>query len=387
MNTLITASLNAGDVHLLFGFPRELVTPYEGKVVQWVVDYTARYGSPPTLERLESEFGSFIPLESEDPLGDIYDRTLTKKRNIFVREYMTTIQDELKSGVDPLPHIEELHRAIAGGQSDVTRYTTYDRSAYFRRPTTFPYGIPQIDQYTGGIAKGDLVYLIGRLGTGKTTFAIWMLTKWLQTGKRILMVSNENRADDVVAKIDSYIGGFNPLKKRTLGWTESDKGRIETVSFIASHMEGDVFIPNRPVQDVKEVTNLIHSHSPDLVIVDGIYLVQGIKADSHWEKITSISRELKRIAEGEGLPILGIHQANRNSIGKRIEVEHVAYADALAQDADLLMAINPEDDDSLFVESIKNRWGKKNFGFFMRFFFDTMQVKVLDAKTSVKESE
>jgi predicted ATP-dependent serine protease len=388
MNALVTASLAMGDVHLLFSFPRELVSNYERKILTWIVDYTSRYGAPPTVERVETQFPSFTSVKSKDPLGDIYDQTLVRKRNVFVREYLTTIQEELKSGVDPLPHIEELHRAIAGGNGDVTKYTTYDRTAYHRTPTTFPYGIPQIDQYTGGIAQGDLVYLIGRLGTGKTTFAIWMLTKWLQAGKRILMVSNENRADDVVAKIDSYIGGFNPLKKRTLGWTPEDVARIETVSFIARHMEGEVYIPNRPVSDVSEVRSLIYSNRPDLVIIDGIYLMRGASGDSHWEKITSISRELKQVAEGEGLPVMGIHQANRNAIGRRIEVEHVAYADALAQDADLLLAINPEEEgDSLFVESIKNRWGKKNFGFFMRFFFDSMTVKVMDAKYATEEEE
>lgn len=385
MNTLITKSLETDDLHLLFQFPKELVTSYELKVVNWVVDYTARYGSPPTMERLQEEFLSFVAIESKDPLGDIYDRTLVRKRNIFVREYMTSIQDELKKGIDPLPHVQELHRAIAGGQGDVTRYTRFDRTSYYRRPDTFPYGIAQIDQFTGGVSKGDLIYIIGRLGTGKTTFAIWLLTKWLQAGKRILMVSNENRAGDVVAKIDSYIGGFNPLKKRTLGWTESDMARIETVSFMASHMEGEVFIPNRPVQDVKEVRSLIYSHRPDLVIIDGIYLMQGASGDNHWEKITHISRDLKQTAEGEGIPVMGIHQASRNAVGRRVEVEHVAYADALAQDCDLLLAVNPEEDGSVFIEALKNRWGAGNWGFYLRFFFETMTCKVLDTKIATKE--
>ena len=385
MNALITMSLQSADVHLLFQFPKELVSKYELKVIDWVVGYTTRYGAPPSVPRLEEEFTSFVAVESTDPLGDIYDRALTRKRNQFVREYMTSIQDELKKGVDPLPHIQELHRAIAGGQGDVTRYTTYDRTAYHRKPTAFPYGIGQLDQHTGGVAAGDLIYLIGRLGTGKTTFAVWLLSRWLQAGKRILMVSNENRADDVVAKIDSYIGGFNPLKKRTMGWSDSDISRIETVSFIARHLKGDVFIPNKPVQDVKEIRSLIYSHRPDLLMVDGIYLMKGVGGDSHWEKITSISRDLKQIAEGEGIPVVGIHQANRNAIGRRIEVEHVAYADALAQDADLMLGINPEEDGSIFIEAMKNRWGKGDFGFFIRFFFDSMTVKVLDAKIAARE--
>lgn len=387
MNRLITSSLKLSDVHLLFSFPKELMSKHERTVVEWITNYTSHYGCPPSMERVEKEFSAFISIESTDPLADIYDTTLIRKRNIFVREYLTSIQKELKSGEDPLPHIEELHRVCSTGSSNLVRYSTYDRTAYWRKPTAFPYGIPQIDSHTGGIANGDLVYLIGRLGIGKTTVTIWFLNKWLQAGKRILMISNENRADDVVAKIDSYIGGFNPLKKRTADWSEADLSRLETVRFIATHLPGDVYIPARPVQDVKEVRSLIYANRPDLVIIDGIYLMQGASGTSHWEKITSVSRELKQVAEGEGLPVVGVHQASRNAVGKRVEIEHVAYADALAQDADVMFGINQEEDGSIFVEAIKNRWGKGDWGFFLRFFFDTMTVKVLDAKTAMTEVE
>lgn len=385
MNKLITKSLEDAEVHLLLGFPKSLMNPKEQKVVEWIEGYIARYGSPPSIERLSDEFGSFVAVRTSDPLGDVYDQTLVRKRNRFAREYLVGIQEELKGGADPLPYLDELLKTVREGGSDVTRYTTYDRSAYLRKPTSYPYGIPQIDQHTGGISAGDLIYLIGRLGTGKTTFALWVLTRWLQAGRRVLMVSNENRADDVIAKIDSYVGGFNPLKKRTMDWTEDDKHRLQTVSFIAKHSEGEVFIPNRPVQDVKEVQHLIYNYRPDIVVVDGIYLMSGASGDSHWEKITAISRALKQLAEGEGLPILGIHQANRNAIGKRIDVEHIAYADALAQDADLLLAINPEDDGSVFIEAIKNRWGSEHWGFFIKFYFETMTAKILDARLAPKE--
>lgn len=385
MNALVTESLKRGDVHLLFNFPKELMSKSEVKVVDWVIAYTSRYGQPPTEARLRENFDSFVPIYSDDPLADIYDTTLIQLRNHYVRAYLTQVQDDLKKGADPFPYIDHLHQVTRGGSSDVTHYTKYDRTAYYRRPTAYPYEIAEIDKHTGGMAKGDLIYLIGRLGTGKTTFALWMLSKGLQKGRRFLMVSNENRADDIVAKIDSYIGGFNPLKKRTQEWSSSDLNKLKTVNYIASHMEGEVFIPNRPVENMKELRSLIYTHKPDIVMVDGIYLMSGAAGDSHWEKITGVSRELKQVAEGEGLPIIGIHQANRQAIGKRIDVEHIAYADALAQDADLLLGINAEEDGSIFVESFKNRWGDDHWGFFLRFYFETMSVRVMSDKV-VEES-
>lgn len=381
MNTLVSRCLELGVVHYLTGFPKVLMSEREKKMVEWIEGYLTRYSQPPTLDRFAKEFDKyFVPVSSQDPLDDIYDEELKHKRNIYTRQFMTDIQDHLKSGADPLPFIEELHDNLRIGDSGVTRYTTYDRTMYLRRPTSFPYEIPELDKYTGGVAKGDLIYLIGRLGVGKTSVALWLLGKGLIRGRKNLVVSNENRADDVIAKVDSFLAGFNPIKKRTMEWNQDDINRLNTVSFIAKNMDGEMFVPNKPVQDVKELRSLIYNYRPDLVVVDGIYLMQGVEGNSHWEKITSISRQLKQLAEGEGVPIIGIHQANRNAIGKKIEIENIAYADALAQDADLVLGINPEEDGSLFIESIKNRWGKDGWGFYVRIFFETMTVKVMDAR-------
>ena len=382
MNTLITRSLEEKVVSQLFNFPKQFMSPLQANMVEWIRDYLNRYGAPPSLERFSEQFDLFVPMVSKDPLGDIYDRTLVEERNVYTRNYLMSIQDKLKGGADPLPFIQELHQSIAAGGNEVTYYSSYDRSLYTRRGTSFPYGIPQLDKYTGGIAKGDLVYLVGRLGTGKTSFSVWVLSKWLEMEKRILMVSNENRADDVVGKIDAFFGGWNPIKKRTMEWTEDEKRRISTVSYIASHMNGEVIIPNKPVAGISELNDLVYTYRPELVIVDGIYLMDGTTGDSHWEKITSVSRALKRLAEGEGMPVLGVHQANRNASGKRVEIEHIAYADALGQDADLVLGVNKEESGDLFIEAIKNRWGSSGWGLFIKFFWDSMFVKVYDVETA-----
>lgn len=386
MNQLITQSLNEKDVSLLFNFPKDLMSVKEVSMVDWIKKYIQEYSKPPTVERFQKQFDTFVPLASTDPLGDVYQQQIQESRNIFTRHYLLNIQDKLKAGVDPLPFIADLHKKIGAGDRAVTYYTTYDRSLYQRKQTAYPYEIDEVDKYTGGIAKGDLIYLIGRLGVGKTSFAVWIITKWLQRSRRILVASNENRADDVIAKIDAYIGGWNPIKKRTMGWTEDDLERIQTVSYIASRMDGEVIIPNRPVESVDQMHGLVLAYQPDIVVIDGIYLMNGVSGDNTWEKITDVSRNLKRLAEGEGVPVVGLHQASRNAVGKRMEIEHVAYSDALGQDADLLLGINKEPDGSLFVECLKSRWGKEGWGMFIQFYWDIMYAKVLNGTTSVEEA-
>jgi hypothetical protein len=52
MNELISKSLQTGEVHLLFGFPTQLMSKTEARIVEWIVSYTTRYGKPPTTLRL-----------------------------------------------------------------------------------------------------------------------------------------------------------------------------------------------------------------------------------------------------------------------------------------------------------------------------------------------
>jgi replicative DNA helicase len=124
----------------------------------------------------------------------------------------------------------------------------------------------------------------------------------------------------------------------------------------------------------------MHSHQPDIVIIDGVYLLSENKGDSaNWEKLTDVSRNLKRMADGHGVPIIGVHQANRAAAGKEeLDVENIAYSDALGQDADLIIGIAPESDPKeLYIHCVKNRWGSPTWGFFVRLHFDTMTVRVL----------
>lgn len=378
MNILITQSLKKSDVTRLYQFPPVLMESYEVKWVDWIRNYSMKHAQPPTLKRFEKQFETFVPADDDNPLSDTYELTLAKKRNIWTRRFILAHQDEINDGEDPLPLITELYQTIHLGDADVLKYSEYDRTKYLSHRTAFPYGIKEVDKQTGGASAGDLIYLFGRLGTGKTTFALWMIKKWLQAGHRILVISNENRAEDIIAKMDAFIGGWNPIKRRLLEWTEEDKAKIRTVSHIAASLPGEVIVPTIPISDVESVQALMHTHRPDIVMIDGIYLLSENKGDSAaWEKITDVSRNLKRLADNYGVPIIGIHQANRSAIGKRVGIENIAYSDALGQDADLVLGLNEDEGGDLIIECLKNRWGKSGWGLYVRLHFDTMMVQLL----------
>jgi replicative DNA helicase len=102
------------------------------------------------------------------------------------------------------------------------------------------------------------------------------------------------------------------------------------------------FIIASPDQDmtVLEIASKIETHRPDMVIIDGIYLLADArtkKSGVDWKILSNVSRDLKQTAQRFRVPIIGVHQANRNKDADSDELEDVAFADNFARDADILI--------------------------------------------------
>src|ERR1044072_7200909 len=99
MNELITATLKSkNDVKLLFLFPEILMNEFEINIVNWIRLYLTRYNRPPSLDRLTQKFTNFVTIESDDPIDDVFDRTLLSKRSNITLEYISKINNFLEDG-------------------------------------------------------------------------------------------------------------------------------------------------------------------------------------------------------------------------------------------------------------------------------------------------
>ena len=102
MNGLITECLKRKQLSFLTKVPDTLLNKTEQKWLAWIKDYTLRFGVPPTLTRFQDEFiASFVIVESENPLRDIFELEITEKKNAHVRAYIQAHQEELRNGADP----------------------------------------------------------------------------------------------------------------------------------------------------------------------------------------------------------------------------------------------------------------------------------------------
>lgn len=98
------------------------------------------------------------------------------------------------------------------------------------------------------------------------------------------------------------------------------------------------------INGVSFLHSKIREFEPDLILVDGLYLMndeRGGKKTVDWKAIAHISQDTKRTAREFKIPILATAQANRKADKdvRNADVSEIAYSDALGQDTDFSVRV------------------------------------------------
>ena len=395
MIELLTRSIEEKEIGYLGEMPKELMTEREIETVDFILSYTRKHGTTPSLFVVMEEFETFIPFkfsasvfESEPaPLSHVFEQAIKDKLLRATERKLRTVRETMAdSGTVPLEElaeIEKLHTLTLG----VARYSTFDRDLYFRRlAMNIPFKL--INSHIGGISNGDFMLIIGRLGTGKSTIAQHIAKAiWLE-GKRILFISAEMLGLDVFSRIDAMVGRFNPLELRK-GKTPLMADVLKKVHAKVAGEDGEIIIPKSRLMTPNQIAAFAKNLDVDLIIVDGAYLLQPSEGrfTSKWEKVATVSNELKQMALELDLPLIATAQIKRGASGDEgYSPEDIALSDALGQDSDFVLAVfpNPTMKEELELQLIKNRYGS-NCATKVRIEFETMSVIDESFKPTVKE--
>lgn len=386
MNVLLSACIKANNAEPILSFPLGLLGDNDTQLVEWVKHYYTSYGQLPSVDRLRLKFPSFVDFSSvTDPLGDVYEQTLARKRAEMARRGLLEANEADANDEDLVSVFAKYAKALQSTGGDVAYFSNFDRMIYLAPRNPLFFGMPFLDKMTKGVGAGELCYLVGRLNVGKSTIAQWLAKVWWAQGLRVFYASNESLFTDVFARIDAMAGGFNPLALRDTETAEKLVPRLKSIQHIASKSPGEIMIPKRRVLDVDDLFAHAMELRADAVIIDGVYLMRAAKSKGngpYWERVTEVSREVKQNALATGLRVFGLHQTKRGTgTGERkMENDDTAYSDALAQDADFMIGIqkmevmSPGDPERIAVELMKNRYGPR-VGTTISIDFDTMTVK------------
>lgn len=230
-------------------------------------------------------------------------------------------------------------------------------------------GFPRLDQILGGGFILGGLYIIGaRPAVGKSTFAINLADN---IPGNCLFVSLKMTPEQITSKRVSRLTGLSSAK--LLSGSVSDENWTSIVMACNDLYNKGVFLNTRYDLTVGQI-QLLAQGVPKLraVIVDYLGLIQpATRGASAYERVSEISRELKRTAISLNVPIICLCQLSRtveSREDKRPRLSDLRDSGAIEQDADAVMFLyrqdyytgGPVDRQPSFVqlEVAKNRHGR-----------------------------
>jgi replicative DNA helicase len=208
-------------------------------------------------------------------------------------------------------------------------------------------GFRDIDRIIGGILVNEFVLIAGRPGMGKSLFIQQVINNIAKNGGKGIIFSLEMSAESIMQRsvcamsmIDSKNWDFDvPQKEFDSAIESAYKLQNYNVSIYETVENA------RQMYDIIELSNRI---SPVTMIgVDNIQLMQTRPPiQKEYERLTIISRQLKKITQSLHIPVLCISHLNRE-VDKRDEhrprLSDLRGSGSLEQDADKIIFIHRED--------------------------------------------
>jgi replicative DNA helicase len=221
-----------------------------------------------------------------------------------------------------------------------------------KKPVTgVPSGFMDLDIYTAGFQKSDLIILAARPSMGKTAFCL-NVAQYAAYKERVpvLFFSLEMPHTQLVTRLLCSEAKVNGTKVRTGFLTEEDWSKIILASGILNEtpMILDA-VPNASLLEIRSKARKAYAqHNIGLIIIDYLQLITysgNERFESRQQEVSSISRSLKGLARELNVPVICLSQLSRaveSRPDKRPMLSDLRESGAIEQDADLVMFLYRE---------------------------------------------
>lgn len=361
--------LDAGDIFMI----------HKDKM-DWILNFQAKYGNYPNYNTFFEKWRIELPNADDNisyyidkakefvlfhQLSSVYDSLGIYLREGKIKEAMSLLQTESMALASKL----EVGRDVDYAQTIEDRLIKYYERQNNKRVFGIPSGWDVLDTYTTGWQPATYTVLFSKSKSYKT----WILLQWAlqayKMGYFVVFFSREMTAFQLFKRLDSLLMG-TPYSYFKYGFPSKEvlDNFVEDIQAEVTKSTGRFLVLDQSGSDEKpEIDFLYHKVAtlkPDIVFVDGIYLIQG-KGVAEWERVKFVSNRLKQMSIQLNVPVVGTTQATRSSKGGDLKKGDVGSTVAFEQDCDLLLAINRMVDsvkekimNELVIRSIASREGE-----------------------------
>lgn len=302
----------------------------EGKAAwEFIYNYKKNYGDLPSIElvvgSVPSPTGGNIDLtgvlgDSADALGD---KILERRVLNILLDGTKTISEKVKqrNAKEAAEALEEVHRKLRQEQLSASKLESLfalgtEVIAYYELIKSGGRGIPtpwpSMDRQTMGWWPEDLVLIVGKRGTGKT-FSLLLCTHaaWLP-GNKVLICTTEMPKSTLAGRfLCMHLRiPYSDYRDGRLGEFVEQKFRDGVAALL--NEQGIDMIGKGFDFSIDSLDAAVEDADPDLLIVDGAYLIKNTGKDRH-ERVSNTFNDFKRIGIKRRVPVLTSTQFNRSA--------------------------------------------------------------------------
>lgn len=201
-----------------------------------------------------------------------------------------------------------------------------------------------LGEYFGITLDKDHLYLLGDFTvTHNTATMLRHASAAFATGASVLIVTMEMTIEQIVRRLLGLLTGVDPnLIKRGQLSTSARRRLGEYVDTIAGADRLKIFSGGMK-KHVSDVDLLVQEFCPDIVFIDGIYLMSAENKSirTMTERVSEVFTEAKQLSLARNIPTVVTTQYNRvaGKKGKDGSLENIAYSDAISTHSSIILSI------------------------------------------------
>jgi replicative DNA helicase len=212
-------------------------------------------------------------------------------------------------------------------------------------------GFYDLDSFTQGFQKSDLIVIAGRPSMGKTALSLNIALNIIKNSQLpVLFFSLEMSKEQLTYRLLTHETNIDSTRLKTGNLYTNDWFQLNTVIQNLSALP--LFIddtPNPSIQDIKsKIKKIIFEQTQlGLIVIDYLQLMQNSKFSllNRTQELSQITRSLKNLAREFQVPIIALSQLSRNvesRTNKRPILSDLRESGSIEQDADLVLMLYRE---------------------------------------------
>lgn len=355
------------------GITAERLVPEAKEIFEFVEDHYKKYGTMPSYQTvaIATEYElSYVEHDLEFLIDEVLNRNLF---DFMVPEAQVIAEHlerrEPKKAYEAMATLVSRIRHENVVPSPVTNMLSYGDQVMqdYQDAKEGKFGImtpwETLNQTLMGFQPEDLVTIVARGGKGKTWALINLVEHAHKTGHRPLLITTE-MAEKAMARRYYSLHlkiPYGYLRRGSLNSHYEERLAKGIADIKASGQEIPIVGGTHNV-DINTIGAAIDKVEPDIVFIDGLYLVRGT-GEGRFEKVANVADEMKAMCKQWKVPIVVTTQFNRSvdANATKADIASIAMSDNIGWVSDIVMCLlqskNMRDEGKMNISTLKFREG------------------------------